>query len=69
MSVKFEKDTVVQAQNVMSGAEGGHIPGTTGKHPLAEKIGTVITGGSQNAGTKGYLAVSRRSVLYQQLDH
>lgn len=58
MSVKFEKETVKQAQTVISGAEGGHIPGTSGKHPLAEAVGTALTGGSDNAGVKGYLAVS-----------
>ncbi|PSR83748.1 integral membrane protein [Coniella lustricola] len=34
----------------------GPLPGTTGKHPISEKIGTAITGGKLNAGTKGYLA-------------
>jgi hypothetical protein len=34
----------------------GRIPGTTGNHPVAEKIGTALTGGRQAAGTKGYLA-------------
>lgn len=38
----------------------GPLPGTSGKHPLAEAVGTVITGGQQNAGTKGYLRVCRR---------
>ena len=60
MSVKFERDTLKQtAQNVMSGAgpERGGIPGTSGKHPIAEKVGTALTGGIQNAGSKGYLAV------------
>ncbi len=33
------------------------LPGTSGKHPIAEKIGTAITGGKANAGTKGYLMV------------
>ena len=59
MSVKFERDTVRQsAQNVMSGAaEGGRIPGTSGKHTFAEAVGTALTGGEKNAGVKGYLAV------------
>ncbi|KAJ6439927.1 putative prephenate dehydrogenase [Purpureocillium lavendulum] len=59
MSVKFERDTIKQtAQNVMSSAvpENGRIPGTSGKHPVAERVGTALTGGIQNAGTKGYLA-------------
>lgn len=33
------------------------LPGTTGKHPISETIGTALTGGKKNAGTKGYLAV------------
>jgi hypothetical protein len=33
------------------------IPGTSGKHPVSAAIGTALTGGLQNAGTKGYLAV------------
>lgn len=35
----------------------GALPGTTGKHPISEVVGTAITGGKQMAGTKGYLAV------------
>ncbi|OAA41038.1 integral membrane protein [Metarhizium rileyi] len=58
MSVKFERDTLRQnVQNVASSAvPQGQIPGTSGKHPLAERVGTALTGGIQNAGTKGYLA-------------
>jgi hypothetical protein len=33
------------------------LPGTSGKHPLAETVGTALTGGKSMAGTKGYLAV------------
>lgn len=66
MSVKFQRDTFQQtAQNTMSGAAeaaGRAIPGTSGNHPLAEKVGTALTGGIGNAGTKGYLAV--RFVVY-----
>ncbi len=36
---------------------GPPIPGTSGKHPVAEVVGTALTGGRDNAGTKGYLAV------------
>ncbi len=59
MSVKFERDTFQKtAQSVVNNAApNGQIPGTSGKHPLAEKIGTALTGGAGNAGTKGYLAV------------
>lgn len=39
------------------GRELQHIPGTSGKHPIAEKLGTAITGGKGNAGTRGYLMV------------
>ncbi|CAK7568182.1 MAG: hypothetical protein SEPTF4163_006165 [Sporothrix epigloea] len=35
---------------------GPQIPGTSGHHPIAEVVGTALTGGRQNAGTKGYLA-------------
>lgn len=62
MSVKFQQDTFqTTTQNVMGGAQrafaNGQIPGTSGKHPFAEKVGTALTGGRDNAGTKGYLAV------------
>lgn len=59
MSVKFERDTFQQtASNVMNNAaQNAPLPGTSGKHPLAEKVGTALTGGAGNAGTKGYLAV------------
>lgn len=75
MSFKFERDTYKQqgeaagaslsaaaakVQKQLSGKDGP-IPGTTGKHPISEVIGTAITGGKQNAGTKGYLAVSHSS--------
>lgn len=54
MSVKFEKDTVRQTGGV-AGAQGiGTMRG--GKHDLAEEVGTALTGGVGNAGTKGYLA-------------
>ncbi|KAI2630553.1 integral membrane protein [Xylaria nigripes] len=33
----------------------GPLPGTSGKHPIAEAIGTALTGGKMNAGTHGYL--------------
>jgi len=36
---------------------GQVIPGTSGKHPITAAIGTAITGGKENAGTKGYLMV------------
>lgn len=38
-------------------AATGNLPGTKGKHPISAVVGTAITGGRQNAGTKGYLAV------------
>ncbi|KAI0013590.1 hypothetical protein F4779DRAFT_562318 [Xylariaceae sp. FL0662B] len=64
MSLKIERDTVRQVTDkttdravdvAASMARDGHLPGTSGKHPIAERIGTVITGGKRNAGTKGYL--------------
>jgi len=65
MSVRFEKKTeeaVKAAQNVMSGAEGGAIPGTSGKHPVAAAVGTALTGGKEMAGTKGYLMAYIRQI-------
>ncbi|KAH8126058.1 hypothetical protein ACSS6W_008426 [Trichoderma asperelloides] len=32
------------------------LPGTSGKHPISEALGTALTGGKSMAGTKGYLA-------------
>jgi len=54
MSVKFEKDTIKQTGGV-AGTQG--IPTLKGgKHELADEIGTALTGGKGNVGTKGYLA-------------
>jgi hypothetical protein len=76
MSVKFEQETVKKVQNVVEkAAESGPIPGTKGKHPIAAAVGAALTGGRENAGAVGYLAVchlddcariamSRSSVLY-----
>lgn len=55
MSLKFERDTIRKGAEAVT--RDGHLPGTSGKHPIAEKIGTAITGGKGNAGTKGYLMV------------
>jgi hypothetical protein len=60
MSVKIERETVQKAtdkaRDAAAGlAREGPLPGTSGKHPIAEQIGTAITGGKGNAGTKGYL--------------
>jgi hypothetical protein len=58
MSVKFEKETTKTVQEAAAKvAEGGPLPGTSGKHPLAAAVGTALTGGKEMAGTKGYLAV------------
>lgn len=67
MAVEF-KETITKVQEKVSGAgekvatmldkaEAGDIPGTKGHHPVSAVIGTAITGGMENAGTKGYLAV------------
>lgn len=45
------------AHQRLVGRRDGPLPGTTGKHPISEVVGTAITGGKQMAGTKGYLAV------------
>ncbi|KAI1384866.1 uncharacterized protein F4822DRAFT_433405 [Hypoxylon trugodes] len=65
MSLKIERETIRHAtENVAGGGavgplanigRDGPLPGTSGKHPVAEAIGTAITGGKRNAGTKGYL--------------
>ncbi|KAK8076701.1 Mpv17/PMP22 family protein [Apiospora phragmitis] len=43
------------AREVVKGPRDGPLPGTTGKHPISESIGTAITGGKAMAGTKGYM--------------
>ncbi|KAI2639931.1 integral membrane protein [Hypomontagnella submonticulosa] len=65
MSLKVERETIRHATETVGGAgvgaslakigRDGPLPGTSGKHPIAEAIGTAITGGKRNAGTKGYL--------------
>ncbi|KAI8962763.1 integral membrane protein [Daldinia sp. FL1419] len=60
MSLKIERDTIRHATETVPGAlaqipRDGPLPGTTGRHPIAEAIGTAITGGKRNAGTRGYL--------------
>ncbi|KAI1116198.1 integral membrane protein [Nemania sp. NC0429] len=70
MSLKVERDTVERVTETVGGSaaaaaaaaaaassapRGGPLPGTSGKHPIAEAIGTALTGGRKNAGTKGYL--------------
>ncbi|PHH51003.1 Peroxisomal membrane protein PMP22 [Ceratocystis fimbriata CBS 114723] len=45
-------DKVVEAVNPANGP----LPGTRGKHKIADAVGTALTGGAANAGTKGYLA-------------
>ncbi|KAH8910319.1 integral membrane protein [Coniochaeta sp. PMI_546] len=56
-SLKIERDTFQRDLAAPSGVapKGGPLPGTSGKHPVAEAVGTAITGGKSNAGTKGYL--------------
>jgi len=55
MSLKIERDSFQQGPASRMSAVGP-LPGTSGKHPIAETVGTALTGGKQNAGTKGYLA-------------
>jgi hypothetical protein len=71
-SIKIEKDTFQRkvgapdagfSQAARSGPlalSGQPLPGTSGKHPVSEYIGTKITGGKEMAGTKGYLRVRPR---------
>jgi hypothetical protein len=72
MSVKFERETFKQAEGVAGPAvsaaaellgKDGPLPGTTGKHPISEAVGTALTGGKQMAGTKGYLMVCHNQGL------
>ncbi|KAL2262110.1 hypothetical protein VTK26DRAFT_2435 [Humicola hyalothermophila] len=77
MSIKIERDTVTEAVKdavdhkggfvgetaaAIAEAAQGKLPGTTGKHPVAAVVGTALTGGRQNAGTKGYLAAYLRQL-------
>lgn len=71
-TLKIERDTVRKGTETVASAtaaakdalKDGQIPGTSGKHPHLDKIGTAITGGKGNAGTKGYLMV--RILIRQQ---
>lgn len=56
MSVKFEKDTIQQTGS-MAAAQGMTLLKGE-KHPIAHEIGTALTGGKANVGSRGYLAVS-----------
>jgi hypothetical protein len=57
MSVKFEKDTISQTSGMAAAGQGLAMVKSS-KHPIAHEIGTALTGGKANEGTKGYLAVS-----------
>jgi hypothetical protein len=48
---------VGSAAAAVAEAAHGQLPGTSGKHPISAVVGTALTGGRKNAGTKGYLAV------------
>ncbi|KAK4217396.1 hypothetical protein QBC37DRAFT_415031 [Rhypophila decipiens] len=50
------KGFVATTASAITEAATGQLPGTKGKHPVSAVIGTAVTGGRQNAGTKGYLA-------------
>ncbi|KAL2142292.1 hypothetical protein VTI28DRAFT_1366 [Corynascus sepedonium] len=56
---------VGHAAEAVAEAAHGQLPGTTGKHPISAVVGTALTGGRKNAGTKGYLA----AYLQQLEDH
>jgi len=51
------KGFVSSTASAITEAASGKLPGTSGNHPISGVVGTAITGGRQNAGTKGYLAV------------
>ncbi len=64
MSFKIQRDTFQQGPGGPTSRiadavlpTDGPSPGTTGRHPIAEVVGTALTGGRETAGTKGYLAV------------
>ena len=65
MSVKFEKDTFKQTglgpeslgQTLKEAGQTLRDGKHDGKHDLLHNVGVVVTGGKQNEGTKGYLAV------------
>jgi len=66
-SLKIERDTFQRDLAAPSGAAPGSkgpLPGTSGKHPVREAVGTAITGGKGNAGTKGYLRVCRHQATH-----
>lgn len=57
------------AAAAISEAAHGELPGTKGKHPISAVVGTALTGGRQNAGTRGYLAVRLRRFFLQRNKH
>lgn len=59
MPVRFGTETVHKAIDKVGEITDPsvQIPGTSGKHPITAAVGTAITGGKENAGTKGYLMV------------
>lgn len=61
MSVKFEKDTIQQTGGAVGTQATTMMKGV--KHPIADEIGTALTGGKANVGTRGYLAVSSVNAL------
>ena len=63
MPVRFGTETVHKAIDKVGEITDPsvEIPGTSGKHPISAAIGTALTGGRENAGTKGYLMVGRES--------
>ncbi|KKA30834.1 hypothetical protein TD95_004664 [Thielaviopsis punctulata] len=67
MSVKLETETAVAkvTEKVVNAVNppNGPLPGTRGKHKIADAVGTALTGGAINAGTKGYL-----SAYFKQLE-
>ena len=63
MSVKFEKETIKQTGGVAGATAAAAISNIKGgKLDLADEIGTALTGGKQDAGKPGYLAVCDRGV-------
>ncbi|KAK1749375.1 hypothetical protein QBC47DRAFT_152479 [Echria macrotheca] len=55
-AVDAPRGVIASTAAAVTEAASGNLPGTKGHHPVAAVVGTAVTGGRQNAGTKGYLA-------------
>jgi len=60
--VDAPRGVIASTAAAVTEAASGNLPGTKVHHPVAAVVGTALTGGRQNAGTKGYLAVRHESL-------